>query len=238
MNLKLKSFKTVLRLHSKKLYDNPQSINMIKLRLFIFLFLSSSFCFSQEIPCNKYDSRISYRTYKNKLDRDKPKMFTLSYNHTNYLNDFYGEAIESGDLKYSFGASLFYRRQIAKQFIIDGEIFYNQIKSTDMVLENFGFEIDGGIILMPFTLKITSILQPYISFGYQSSAMDVLSSENAAIVSTLKGKTVNTSAPVWKTGIMINVSKAMFMNFQYKQSFSTSKDRDFNAWSTGLGLRY
>lgn len=210
----------------------------MKLSLLALLFLFGPICSAQEIPTNKYDTSIEYGSFKNRLNNGKHNGFAINYSHTNYLNGVYGEAVKNGDVSYVAGASLFYRRQFSKQFIFDGEIFYNLLKYQDMVLDNYGFELSGGIILIPFTLRLTSVLQPYASLGYQLSAMEIMSSENAKVVETLKNKTTDTSAPLWKAGMMINVTKTLFLNVQYKQSFTTNKDRDFNAWSAGLGFRF
>ncbi|MEI6138526.1 MAG: outer membrane beta-barrel protein [Mariniphaga sp.] len=210
----------------------------MKIRLIALLFLIGPICLAQEIPANKYKSSIDYGSYTHRLNSGKPNSFAINFNHTNYLNAFYGEAVKRGDVSFVAGASLFYRRQFLKQMFIDSEIFCNLLEYPEITFVNYGLEITGGIILIPFTLKLTSVLQPYAAFGYQTSAMRITSSENAKVLETLKDKTTDTSAPLWKAGIMINLTKTLFLNVQYKQSFTTNKDRDFNAWSAGLGFRF
>jgi hypothetical protein len=210
----------------------------MKIRLLALLFLIGPICFAQEIPVNKYVPLTNYGSFRNRLNIKKPNSFAISYNHTNYLNASYGESVKRGDVSFVAGASLFYRRQFFKQMIIDSEIFCNLLEYPEITFVNYGLEITGGIILIPFTLKLTSALQPYAAFGYQSSEMRIVTSENAKVASTLKEKTTDTSAPLWKAGMMVNLTKTLFLNVQYKQSFTTNKDRDFNAWSAGLGFRF
>lgn len=210
----------------------------MKIKLLALLILTGYICFAQKIPINKYGTLIEYDSFKNRLNLGKPNSFSINYNHINYMNAFYGEAIKNGDITFVAGGSLDYRKQLSKQFIIDCGFLYNLLNLPDMILQNYGFEISGGLILMPFTLKLTSVFQPYIAWGYQFTGIYVFSSENAKVVETLKDTSVDTSAPIWKAGMMLNVTKTMFLNVYYKQSFTTTKDRNFNSWSAGLGFRY
>lgn len=194
--------------------------------------------FSQEIPVNKYDTSISYKSFKNNLAKDKSNLFGFNYNKTNYLNSFYGSEVEKGNIKYQFGGSIFYRKRISKQFIIDAEGFYNLLKVQELTLSNYGGDLSIGVVLIPFSLKLTSVLQPYAMVGFQQSLLNIEGSTSAELVKDYEGKTTNTSAPIWKAGLMIHVSNSIFFNAQFKQSLSSEKDRNFSGWSAGIGLKY
>jgi len=193
--------------------------------------------YSQEIPENKYDTSVSYSSYREKLDNSRHSLYGLSYNKTNYLNAVYGNELQNGNIKYLYGFSLYYRNQIGKQFILDLEGFYNLLQLPNEKVNNYGGELSAGIILIPFSLKLTSIIQPYALVGFQQSLMSIESSTNEEIMKDLKDKTTNTSAPIWKAGIMIHFSKSIFLNAQYKQSISAANERNFNSWSAGIGYR-
>lgn len=210
----------------------------MKKYLLIIQFLVITNMFSQEVPVNKYDTSISYLTFKNKLVNGKTNLFGFNYNKTNYLNSFYGTEVENGNIKYQFGVSLYYRKRVAKQFIIDAEVFYNLLKSHELTISNYGGDISFGIVLIPFSLKLTTVLQPYLSIGYQQSLMNIEGSTSDALVKDYKEKTTDTSAPIWKAGMMIHISKSIFFNAQYMQSLSSKNDRDFNSWSAGIGIKY
>lgn len=195
--------------------------------------------FSQNVPVNQYDTSKQYSTFREHLSKNfQDRAVGLNYYVPTFLNGVYGEQAQNGDINFQYGASLTIRWVFAKQILVDADFFYSVFKSGESNFGYYGGDVSMGVILIPFTLKLTSVLQPYASLGYQFSLIGLESSNNSAITEDLKGKSTDTSAPIWKGGLMIHVSKSIYFNGEYKQSFSSSKNRDFNSWSAGIGYKF
>lgn len=209
----------------------------IKISLLLGLFFVQSF--SQEIPVEKYDTNVIYQSYMDQIaPKQKYNSFYLGYSNKSFLNNYYGELVEDGKIKFSYGIGLGYRKNVEKMILFDVNAHFHQINNEDLKLYNYGGEFAAGIILMPFTLKLTSYVQPYAMIGYDYSIIGILGSTSSELVEGYKDKTTDVSAVIWKTGLMVNVSPVFFINGEYKQSISSKSDRNFNNWFFGFGLRY
>lgn len=211
----------------------------MKIKNSLFLVLLSVSGYSQEIPVQKYDTKVTYNSYINNIvQKQKTNSFYLGYSNKSFLNAYYGQLVEDKEIKFSYGATIGYRKNFAKMIIADVNAHFHQLTNEELKLANYGGEIAAGIILLPFTLKLTTYIQPYAMAGYHYSVIGIMGSTSSELVENYKEKTTDVSAPVWKTGLLINVSPTLFINGEYKQSFASKNDRNFNNWFFGLGLRY
>lgn len=194
---------------------------------------------AQEIPVKKYDTNVTYQSYIDKIvPTQRKNSFFVGYSSKSFLNAHYGELVEEQKIKSSYGVAIGYRKNIQKMILLDLNAHFHQITNEELKLSNYGGEIAAGLILLPFTLKMTSYVQPYAMIGYQYSAIGIMGSTSAVMVEDFKEKTTDVSAPIWKTGLMVNITPIFFINGEYKQSFSSKNDRNFNNWFFGFGLRY
>ncbi|MFN5848368.1 MAG: hypothetical protein ACK5UE_08780 [Chitinophagales bacterium] len=210
------------------------------LKTTVFLVISN-IAISQDIPQNKYDI-IHYKDYTEELlsngDDNKIHRIGLQYDRTTFFNPTFGTSIQNGTLSNTIGGSINYKLQITRQFVVDADVFFHYLPATDYTYYQIGGEASAGIILIPFTLKLTRILQPYATLGYQYSHIALLSATSQVIYDAEKGKTVSTSAPIWKAGLLINLGKSVYFNAQYKQSFIADEGKAFGSWGAGIGLRF
>lgn len=217
------------------------------MKLIIFVLLLSTFdLFSQEIPENKYDASIKYNTHRDQLvdvyskqgGKTKVHRLGLLYSNTTFHNSTFGQSLQSGSISNTLGANLNYKVQMAKQIIGDVDVLFQYLPSEDYKFYQVGIEPSIGLILIPFSYKLTKYIQPYATIGYQLSGIRLFSATNPAIYDAEKDKATNTSSPIWKAGLMVNLGNTFYINAQYKQSFLANEGRDFGSWGSGFGFRF
>ena len=196
------------------------------------------YCFSQEIPVNKYDKSVNYKSFVENLNKvEHNYILILGYNQMQFLNSTTGLKVENGDIAFQYGLEAMIRKIIKKQFFIDVAYSYNVFKADVYTVANQGGEISAGVILIPFSKKLTAVFQPYAAIGYQGTLLKLMESPDEKFKKDQEDKATTTSAPIWKFGMMINLSKSFFINAQYKQSITSNLDRNFNCWGASLGFK-
>lgn len=198
----------------------------------------------QEIPENKYETSIKYKSHRKQLTEEnkngkiKIHRLGLLYSNTTFHNSTFGQSLQSGTISNTLGANLNYKVQMAKQIIGDVDILFQYLPSEDYKFYQVGLEPSIGFILIPFSYKLTKYFQPYATVGYQVSYIKLMSASNPAIFDAEKDKTTNTSSPIWKAGLIVNLGNTLYLNAHYKQSFLANQGRDFGSWGAGFGFRF
>jgi len=224
----------------------------MKKKIFIFLFtfffifqIIPIYSQTDELPVNKYkDGHVLDDFISMPRKALKGVSISLGYQKSQFLNSQFGTLTEKGLLKQNYGWTLNFCK-IIYPIIIDANVFltsYNN-KTSANNYPTFYQGFDGSIstALLPLIYKFSKTWIPYFGVGYTFSELFEIDKEDYILIFTNRKKIfsiVNLTQPIWKTGIMINVSSKFLLDFDYKQSIKlNNNEKALNQFSISMGYR-
>jgi len=146
--------------------------------------------------------------------------FIYSFQNTNYYSGNI-EGYNFIDRRYSDEYLL---RWTVYPVILDAGISVSRYKIGEEKLNLMGYNLSGSLCL-PYNLKLSKYISPYIGIGHQDYFK------------------YNGASTYWQAGIMISMFRGSYsdgliiINTEYKQSFNPNDPNSFNQFSIGIGLR-
>ncbi|MBK6904882.1 MAG: hypothetical protein IPH04_19260 [Saprospirales bacterium] len=224
---------------------------MKELLLFLSLFISVALAHGQsmKLPVQKYSSGHTLEDFFQEIGEEENfKKLSLFYGvqPTFFLNPRFFDQIKNEEVKIKYGhvggvKYMFY------PFIADLNYFETFFQSDEIgvlvsdtaSVRHRGFEGSLSVVILPTTFRLTRHVMPNIGAGYQSSQLAIF--KNDKIISSNKAENLlsstNTSALIWRFGIIWNLGTKVFLSTDYKQSLMLNHEKAFHQFSLSLGIR-
>jgi hypothetical protein len=200
---------------------------------------------------NQITGGLGFRIHKDYLynedDQDEMRHSKLiayyGYHQTDFQNQMFRTLLKDGQIERQYGQHFSLRIIAAYPMMFDLGVFSSQFKVKGIanwtfpdstVIRHRGIE---AAMLMPL-FYATKYFTPYIGAGYQYSQL-FAGAPFLQVSGQKYDKTqasINTSCPIWKTGIMITFRR-FALAFEYKHSLFEQEKR-FNQVATNLGWKF